>query len=373
VIGTDPSAGFEEVVEVHPSTFPGIIAVSSLSEATEAAEGCIPGLVLWSDGSRLEDGQVRAGIAWQTPEGAWHTKQIPLGRSKEVFDAELVGAVEALVLAHRLKDEGPVTVLLDSQPAIARLGHTSPGPGQALAQQAHEAARQLNQQGRTVTIQWVPGDKGIEGNEQADQAAKLAATKPMRRTQLEISLAHVKRACTDRARQQRTEWLNTALSERTIEAQRSYQAATGWKQDPTAAAAPKALARRYFQLKVGHAAIGVHLNRLQAQQTTACQWCQAPKETVYHLLFECRRWRKQRWTFYKALSKAGINAPATGEEAPQRRLSQNQRATQALLGMLTTTEIGYTRGDRPREADRIQRDNERGLDEVEEAERRGDG
>lgn len=41
--------------------------------------------------------------------------------------------------------------------------------------------------------------------------------------------------------------------------------------------------------------------------------------------------------------------------------------------MLTTTEIGYTRGDKAREADRIERDNERGLDEVEEAERRGDG
>lgn len=41
--------------------------------------------------------------------------------------------------------------------------------------------------------------------------------------------------------------------------------------------------------------------------------------------------------------------------------------------MLATTEFGYARGDKAPEADRIQRDNGRGLDEVEEAERRGDG
>jgi hypothetical protein len=67
------------------------------------------------------------------------------------------------------------------------------------------------------------------------------------------------------------------------------------------------------------------------------------------------------------------SSSVTGEEAPQRRLFQNQRATQALLGMLATTEIGYARGDKAREADRIQSDNGRGLNEVEEAERRGDG
>ncbi|KAF7128706.1 hypothetical protein CNMCM5793_003557 [Aspergillus hiratsukae] len=180
VIGTDPSAGFEKVAEVYPSTFPGMITVSPLEEAIKAAERNRPGIALWSDGSRLEDGRIGAGIAWQTLEGNWHTKQIPLGQGKEVFDAELVGAVQALVLALQWRDRGPVTVLLDSQAAIARLEHTRPGPGQALAQQAHEVAQQLNQQGRTVTIQWVPGHKGIEGNEQADQAAKLAATRPVR-------------------------------------------------------------------------------------------------------------------------------------------------------------------------------------------------
>jgi len=74
-------------------------------------------------------------------------------------------------------DQRPVTILLDSQAAIARLRHTQPGPGQALAIQAHAIAKRLHTQGRQPTIQWVPGHAGVEGNEKADQVAKQAASK----------------------------------------------------------------------------------------------------------------------------------------------------------------------------------------------------
>ena len=65
---------------------------------------------------------------------------IPLGKGKEVFDAELYGACMALEVAQTLQQEGPVTVLLDSQAAISRLSHLELGPGQALAARAHKAA-----------------------------------------------------------------------------------------------------------------------------------------------------------------------------------------------------------------------------------------
>jgi len=55
----------------------------------------------------------------------------------EVFDAEFLGVVQALQVAEKVGDQRPVTMLLDSQAAIARLRHTQPGPGQALAIQAH--------------------------------------------------------------------------------------------------------------------------------------------------------------------------------------------------------------------------------------------
>ena len=88
-----------------------------------------PGLAIWSDGSRLENGRCGAGPAWQEPGGAWKTWGIPLGKGHEVFDAELFGVVQALQVAEKTGEQGPVTILLDSKATIARLRHTQPGPG----------------------------------------------------------------------------------------------------------------------------------------------------------------------------------------------------------------------------------------------------
>ena len=90
-------------------------------EALAAAQSLPPELAIWSDGSRLENGKSGAGIAWQEPGGTWRTRGFPLGKGYEVFDAELLGVVRALQLAEKVGDQRPVTILLDSQAAIARL------------------------------------------------------------------------------------------------------------------------------------------------------------------------------------------------------------------------------------------------------------
>ena len=136
-------------------------------------------------------------MAWKpTPASSWRIHEIPLGRGKEVFDAELIGACEALERAQSVDNSKRVTVLLDSQAAIAQLQHTDPGPGQALALRAHEAATWLRDQEINVTIQWVPAHAGVEGNEQADRAAKQAVLKSAPADD-GISLAHVTRASTE--------------------------------------------------------------------------------------------------------------------------------------------------------------------------------
>ena len=165
------------MIQTTSSQFPGQIEVLPGPEALAAAQS-LSGLAIWSDGSRLENGRCGAGIAWQEPGGTWNTRGIPLGKGHEVFDAELFGVVQAFQVAWKVGDQRPVTILLDSQAAIARLRHTQPGPGQALAIQAHAIAKGLH-----VTIQWVPGHAGVEGNERADQVAKQTAGKPSGRVQ----------------------------------------------------------------------------------------------------------------------------------------------------------------------------------------------
>jgi hypothetical protein len=148
----DPSGGFEQTAEAYPGSFPGRIVVENTEEALKRARNIKGGLVLWSDGSRLENRGVGAGVAWRPTCSPWKTQEFPLGKGKEVFDAELLRACRALELSKTLQNSGKVTVLLDSQAAITWIQGTEPGPGQALAIRAHEAASWLQERRVKVTI-----------------------------------------------------------------------------------------------------------------------------------------------------------------------------------------------------------------------------
>ena len=93
----------------------------------------------------------------------------------------------------------------------------------------------------------------------------------------------------------------------------------------------QAVTSRYFQLKSGHAAIGVYLHQIKAQEDATCRDCGLSRETIHHLLFECRKWRHQRNKLYKDLEMDGVMRPAGAEEHPQGRLLGESRATRALL------------------------------------------
>ena len=321
----------------------------------------------------MENGRCGAGLAWQEPGGAWKTWGFALGKGYEVFDAELLGVVRALQVAEKVGDQRPVTILLDSQAAIARLRHTQPGPGQALAIQAHAIAKRLHTQGRQPTIQWVPGHAGVEGNEKADQVAKQAASKPPGKGPKEISLAFACRARTEAITAQRQRWLTEKLSKRSQQGQRIYRPQKNWQLDPTAAAASKHLASRYFQLKSGHAVIGAYLHQVRAQEDATCKGCGSSRETIHHLLFECRKWRHQRNKLYKDLELDGVMRPTAAEEHPQGRLLGEPKATRALLQFLASTSVALPRAHPQRMAERARRDDEWGLEALEEAIRTGEG
>ena len=69
----------------------------------------------------------------------------------------------------------------------------------------------------------------------------------------------------------------------------------------------------------------------------------------------------------------GVMRPIAAEEHLQRRLLREPRATRALLQFLANTSVALPRAYLERTAERAQRDEEWGLDAVEEAIRTGEG
>lgn len=134
-LSIEPSEGFEIATTPKNREFLGKVIIEPAKEAEDNAYKERKGLVLWTDGSRLESGAIGAGIAYKKAN-IWKEKAISLGRTKEVFDAELYAIKEALIIA--LKEikrlQSPynplkVTVNSDSQAALKRAPTDRLGPG----------------------------------------------------------------------------------------------------------------------------------------------------------------------------------------------------------------------------------------------------
>ncbi len=335
----DPSGGIERTSTQPTQGFPGVICMPERQEALDEAAKQRPGTTLWSDGSRLQSGRVGAGVAYQALPGAsWEHLEIPMGVGKEAYDAELTGVTSALEWAIKRQFQGPIHVFLDSQAAINRLREAYAGGGQEEALRAHSAARKLAERGQLVTIHWVPGHSHVPGNEQADQAARSAASKPARGSS-RLSLAYIRRAYSEAKAAIRARWIAKTPKGCPTGLIRAYKLPPGWGIEPEAAKAPKSVVRHYYQLKTGHAPVGAYLHRVKRRESAACSACHAPNETVRHLILECPARSEARRKLYRTLRSEGVPLPTAAEDCPEARLFVTPKATKALLQFITEANL----------------------------------
>ena len=83
------------------------------------------------------------------------------------------------ILDDRSEQGQDYTILSDSTAAVTRVQSDSTGPGQRFAIAVAEVCSRLSSRENTLTLRWVPSHSDIEGNEVADDWAKMAAESPM--------------------------------------------------------------------------------------------------------------------------------------------------------------------------------------------------
>lgn len=213
----------------------------------------------------------------------------------------------------------------------------------------YEKAEKLGNNGHNVAIRWIPGHSGLIGNEKADQAARNKAERGGRQVERWSSLAYIRKNITEARFQELAKWHEVKTQERDVSRRGYYVPWIKRGINPTLANAPKKYASRYYQLKVGHGAIGTFLARIGVIETPECWWCGETEQSVEHLYAKCRRWRKERRKLVRELGKEGIRWQAQAERRWLADLLANETAVAPLLRFLKATDIGGREGARERE------------------------
>ena len=360
----DLAEGVEPVMHLKPVEFVGKIIIQKSKVAIKQPKEDISDLILWSDGSKREAGGASAAVAWKSfPSYGWNTCKISLGKNKEILDAELWGISEALKIALKeniVRRACRIIVYSDSQTALNQLQGSKSNTCQALRVQIFKRTKQLHTQGKELTVRWIPSHQGIEGNEQADKAAKAAAANERCQTARWSSLAYVYRKIKEAKELELCSWHQAKNEEREARNRNYYIPRLKPGIQPVLGQASKKYASRFFQLKVGHGAVGVFLERIGAVETAECWWCGQAEQSVVHLYAKCRKWRKERRVLKKELRELGIGWQCRPERRWLTNLLANEQAVKPLLGYLRATEVGGRGGDADRVAEWEQRADQAG-------------
>lgn len=264
------------------------------------------------------DVSVGVGVAWKERDG-WKTRAASLGKYITETDATIFAidmALKQLPSIILRTSCGNAEIVAKSRPALTAIHDRNSWQVRTITE-VKRLARRVEETGGTLALTWLSSSTGSDGYEAASVVAQQAARQPPK-TMRPASLAYVKQAVKER-------WKPTMRLTKHVKNAR------------------KAFVARYLQLKSGHAITIAYLMRIGKAEEARCWWCSSSRQTVEHLLLECRKWRREREILLQRLKARNIAV----SETPDRRNLKTLFEDNAIVDMLKSvenTEVGKRQG-----------------------------
>ncbi len=236
--------------------------------------------VCYTDGSRKSD---RAGAGVAIPqEGV--SLSLPLGSYATVFQAEVFAILEC---ARHLLGENDwdkhIYICSDSQAALQAL--SNPKISSWVVSECADTLQRLAEKNR-VTLMWVPGHSGIDGNEAADRLARQASSTPYWGPEPVIGIPKA----LVRTNLSNWEFNQHQLHWSVIDTCRQAKYAVKGidkKITKQLLSLPRSKLRPLVGLLTGHYLFNRHLFNIGVVDTPLCPLCNAEDETSLHFLGAC--------------------------------------------------------------------------------------
>lgn len=284
---------------------------------------------IYTDGSARK-GLVGIGVTWRKQhlirryhtgimnhferEGEWDKdwETIGIQTNTNEYVAELTAilrAMQILTLHPEQRFKQP-KIFTDCQAAILSIKETRLQSGQQVLQKIWETAGQLYQGGTTVVIQWAPAHEGIEGNERAHMAARMATAKGVPAPRVKEPMLR------SRAIQRCKEYFHAEMLQ-TFDKKKVGRFTTELDKalpQQHMRAIYKTLSREetniVVQLRTDHTHLNTTLAQIRIAPSAECE-CGNERETIKHFLLECPQWTEQRTELRHVLGERWADLPYT--------------------------------------------------------------
>ena len=250
-------------------------AHTDLTHAHAAREGTRS---YYTDGSvEPQSGRTAAALVCGGEALGWRTSD-----HCSTLQTELVAILTALQHARHHNDVD-ITIYTDSMGALQALQRNRLVDNVRLITSVLHNLTRLREQGRTVTLAWIPSHVGTPGNEAADAEAKRALTQDRVRIPIPHSLQQLKTLVKRTALQEWSDHLRRA--EATSTSLRWYANATGYEPLTLPAAVSRRNRVRLHRLRLGYPTVRSLGTEYEGEICSLCQ--EHTDEPLVHFLLDC--------------------------------------------------------------------------------------